>query len=138
MTEITNDRQRMKPVSVTRRIRSSRRPFIAMVVAASISLALQGCSSATTTAGSSAGSSSSATVVASPSSQTAASAAAPIEWSYSGDTGPDQWGEMVPTCQSGASSSQSPINIDPASLVPQSPVTAGTVTLHYTPEVFEV
>jgi carbonic anhydrase len=45
---------------------------------------------------------------------------------------------MVPTCQSGASSSQSPINIDPASLVPQSPVTAGTVTLHYTPEVFEV
>jgi carbonic anhydrase len=45
---------------------------------------------------------------------------------------------MVPTCQAGASSSQSPINIDPAILVPESPPTAGAVTLNYLPTLFEV
>ena len=134
MTEVTNDPRRMKPISVTTPIATNRCPFIAMVAAVSISLSLQACSSATTTAGSSA----TTPVAASSSPLAAAPAAAPVEWSYSGDTGPDNWGEMVPTCQSGASSSQSPINIDPSSLVPESPPTAGAVTLNYLPTVFEV
>ncbi|HEY5858060.1 MAG TPA: carbonic anhydrase family protein [Aldersonia sp.] len=117
----------MKPISVIGRTGSRRRPLIAVAAAVSISLSLQGCSSATTTDSAS-----------SSSSPSAAGTAAPVEWSYSGDNGPDHWGEMVPSCQSGPSSSQSPIDIDPSSLVPESPPNAGAVTLHYIPTHFEV
>jgi carbonic anhydrase len=135
MSEVNNDdSRRMKTNSVIALIGSRRRPLVATVAAVSICLVLPACSSPTTT-----GSSVTTSVVSSSSSSsTAASTAAPVDWSYSGDTGPDLWGEMVPTCQSGASSSQSPINIDSSSLVPESPPTAGAVTLNYLPSVFEV
>jgi carbonic anhydrase len=142
MPELTNDPSRMKSTTATALRGPGRRPFIAVVAAVSICMVLQACSSATTTTGSSATTtpvvSSSSSSSSSASASTAASAAAPVEWSYSGDTGPDHWGQMVPTCQAGASSSQSPINIDPASLVPESPSTAGAVTLNYLPALFEV
>lgn len=54
------------------------------------------------------------------------------------DTGPDHWGDMVASCQSGASSSQSPINIDTWSLAPESPPSTGAVTLNYLPTLVEV
>jgi carbonic anhydrase len=139
MSELNNDPARMKFISATALISPGRRPFVAVVAAVSMCMVLQACSSGTTTIGSSA----TTTTVASrsssaPAAAAAASAAAPVEWSYSGDAGPDHWGEMVSTCQAGASSSQSPINIDPASLVPESPPTAGAVTLNYLPALFEV
>lgn len=141
MTEAVDDPSRMKPITL-RRSGSPRGPILAIALAMSISLALPACSSVTSTTESSA----TATVTASstvtsslPSSSTAAaSSAAALEWSYAGDTGPDQWGDMVASCQSGASSSQSPINIDQSSLVPESPPTAGAVALNYLPTLFEV
>ena len=143
MFELNNDPRPVKPIYVTALRGSLRRRHLVFIVAAvGICMVLQACSSATTTTGSSATTttvaSSSLSSFASASASTVASAAAPVEWSYSGETGPDHWGEMVPTCQSGASSSQSPINIDPASLVPESPPTAGIVTLNYLPTLFEV
>ena len=143
MFELNNDPRPVKPIYVTALSGSLRRRHLVFIVAAvGICMVLQACSSATTTTGSSATTttvaSSSLSSFASASASTVASAAAPVEWSYSGETGPDHWGEMVPTCQSGASSSQSPINIDPASLVPESPPTAGIVTLNYLPTLFEV
>jgi len=144
MSELNNDPRRMKSISAPALIGPGRHPLIAMVAAVSICMVVQACSSATTTAGSSAtittvaSTPSSSSTSSSASASTVASAAAPVEWSYSADTGPDHWGRMVPTCQSGASSSQSPINIDPASLVPESPPTAGAVTLNYLPTLFEV
>jgi len=126
MTDVIGDPRRNEPISVIGAIRSRRRPFVAVAAAVSVSLSLQGCSSATTTDGASSPASS------------AAGTAAPVEWSYSGDNGPDCWADMVASCQSGPSSSQSPIDLDPSSLVPESPPDAGAVTLHYIPTLFEV
>lgn len=134
MSEINDDPQRETPIPVPGGSGCRRRPLTTLLAVVSISLVAGACSSTTTTGGSSA----STTVAGSSSASNSSSAAAPVEWSYSGDTGPEQWGEMVPTCQSGASSSQSPINIDPTSLVPESPETAGAITLNYLPTLFDV
>jgi carbonic anhydrase len=146
MTDTVDDPSRSNPIAVIGRSSAPRGRIIAIALAMGISLALPACSSVTSTAGSSAtvtsspSPSPSSTVASSlPSSSTAAaSSAAPLEWSYSGETGPDHWGDMVASCQSGAASSQSPINIDASSLVPESPPTAGAVTLNYLPTLFEV
>ncbi|HEY5857004.1 MAG TPA: carbonic anhydrase family protein [Aldersonia sp.] len=126
MTVVISDPRRMKLSSVIGTISSRRRTLIVIAAAVSISPFLQACSSATTTND------------APSSAPSAASPTEPVEWSYSGDNGPDQWGEIAASCQSGTSSSQSPINIDSSSLVPESPPNAGAVTLHYVPTHFEV
>ena len=130
-------------------VSSARRPVIGIALAISVSLALAACatgppsagSAATTTVGpaviSTAGSSATTAVEVTAASATAASTAS-LQWSYTGETGPDHWGEMVASCQSGTSSSQSPINIDSSILVPESPSSAGAVTVNYLPTVFEV
>ncbi|WP_395728179.1 carbonic anhydrase [Nakamurella sp.] len=56
-------------------------------------------------------------------------------WSYDGATGPEHWGDIAPGCATTPESTESPIDIEKGSLVPDS----GTdVTLNYTPATFEV
>lgn len=57
------------------------------------------------------------------------------EWSYSGDGGPDHWGDIAPGCATTTDSAESPIDIEKSSLA-AGPV--ADVVIHYTPAAFEV
>jgi len=143
----------MEHVVIVRPVGRRNRRIIGAVVVVAFGLAA--CSSAstttlsTTTASSTSASSTtvvasspptSSAVAASPAPASSASAAAPgeVAWTYSGDTGPENWGTIAPTCEPGTAGSQSPIDIVSASLVTQTPATTGAVTIDYLPTEFEV
>jgi carbonic anhydrase len=126
----------MEPLVVIARPAASRKCRVIAVTAVAISLGLAACStgSTTTTASSASAAASSPATSSSP----AQSAPDEVAWTYSGDTGPENWGSIAPGCDPGPTGSQSPIDIEAAALVAETPATAGAVTIDYLPTVFEV
>jgi len=61
-----------------------------------------------------------------------------VAWEYSGDNGPDHWGNIAPGCDPGSSGSQSPIDIDSTRLITAAPPTDGALTINYVPTEFDV
>lgn len=117
-----------------------------LLVFLSVALSLSACSSATPAASnpSSAGSSAPAVSRAgsSPGASTTAGSLAytglPPDWSYTGDNGPANWNTLSAGCADGPQSSQSPIDIESSTLVPDNPASSGALTIDYLPTVFGV
>jgi carbonic anhydrase len=125
----------MEHIVVIERLAASRKSRVVGVAAVAISLGLTACSSGdTATATSAPAAASAATTSPSP----AIAAPGGVPWTYSGDAGPENWGSIAPGCDPGPTGSQSPINIESAGLVAETPATAGAVTINYLPTVFEV
>ena len=100
---------------------------------AAAALFATGCSGTT---GQSGQTSTAATSVSSPSASASTSAAgAPGDWSYTGDSGPANWGAVAPGCAQTPQSTESPIDIETATLANDP---AAAVTVHYPPVAFEV
>src|SRR6476619_4852019 len=126
----------MEHLVVIARLAASRKCRVIGVAAVAISFGLAACSTGSTTT--TASSASAAAGSPATSSSPALPAQDEVAWTYSGDTGPENWGSIAPGCDPGPTGSQSPIDIEAAALVAETPATAGAVTIDYLPTVFEV
>src|SRR6478752_9563014 len=125
----------MEHIVVIERLAASRKSRVVGVAAVAISLGLTACSSGdTATATSAPAAASAATTSPSPAITTPSG----VPWTYTGDAGPENWGSIAAGCDPGPTGSQSPIDIEAAALVAETPATAGAVTIDYLPTVFEV
>jgi carbonic anhydrase len=125
----------MEHVVVIKKPAASRRCRMLGAAAVVISLSLTACSSGTTTAASSTTAAARSPAV---SSSLAFTEPDGVPWTYSGATGPENWGSIAAGCDPGPTGSQSPIDIETATLADETPATAGAVTISYLPTVFEV
>src|SRR6478752_2744479 len=114
---------------------ASRKSRVVGVAAVAISLGVTACSSGGTVTATSAPVAASAAAT---SSSPAITTPSGVPWTYTGDAGPENWGSIAPGCDPGPTGSQSPIDIESAGLVAETPATAGAVTIDYLPTVFEV
>lgn len=103
-----------------------------LAAASLVALALAGCSSNDDASGSSSPSASTDAAT----SPAPTGSASPVTWSYSGDTGPDSWGDAASTCASTDKSTQSPIDIEQSTLIHAT--TPTQLEFHYGPTAFEV
>src|SRR6476661_1478693 len=126
----------MEHLVVIARLAASRKCRVIGVAAVAISFGLAACSTGSTTT--TASSASAAAGSPATSSSPALPAQDEVAWTYSGDTGPENWGSIAPGCGPGSTGNQSPIDIESAGLVPETPATAGAVTINYLPTIFEV
>lgn len=96
------------------------------------------CLSLAACSGTSTGSSATApptTASAAPGQSAATTPAGSAEWSYSGDTGPEDWGNIAPACKTTKTSEQSPIDVRTATLTKKGAV---PVVIHYSATDFEL